>query len=294
MMQENMYFSLGATLYTPCTHDKLSQIMSNGLGSKSMVFCTEDAVSDDQLKLSLDNLRNALLVLEDNSKFKRFIRPRNALVLKEILGFDGIEKIDGFVLPKYDLTTLNEYHDVLISSSHPFKVMPTLESSEVMCPKNLVLIREQLNSIKDRIICLRIGGNDLFNILGIKRMPGQTIYDTPLRIIIEQLIITFRPHGYELSAPVFDFLEDRVTLEKELRMDLNFGFFGKTAIHPEQVTVIENFFHDYSSGYIKQAESILDQSSPAIYQMSGQMMETACHRNWAQRTKHLANSFNYY
>ncbi|MFW7523727.1 HpcH/HpaI aldolase/citrate lyase family protein [Vibrio ostreicida] len=294
MMQENIYFSLGATLYTPCTHDKLSQIMSEGLGSKSMVFCTEDAVSDDQLNFSLENLRSALVALEHNSKFKRFIRPRNAKILKQILDFDGIEKIDGFVLPKYDLSTLNEYHDILISSSHPFKVMPTLESPEVMCPKNLILIRDHLNSIKDRVICLRIGGNDLFNILGIKRMPRQTIYDTPLRIIIEQLIITFRPYGYELSAPVFDFLEDRVTLEKELRMDLNFGFFGKTAIHPDQVTVIESFFHDYSSGYIKQAESILAKSSPAIYKMSGQMMETACHINWAKRTKRLANSFDYY
>ncbi|MGF1767513.1 HpcH/HpaI aldolase/citrate lyase family protein [Enterovibrio makurazakiensis] len=288
-MKKINYFSLGATLYTPCTHARLSEIMQHGLGSKSMVFCTEDAVAEYDLQESLANLRLALSNTDDVS-FYRFVRPRNSDIFSEILSFEGIDKIEGFVLPKYDLKTADDYHQVI--TSHPdVMVMPTLESSDILDPSNLSKIRKKLDKIKDNVICLRIGGNDLFNLLGLKRMQYQTIYESPLRAVIEQIVIAFRPYGYEISAPVFDFINDIETLKSELYMDLNFGLFCKTAIHPRQVEIIESFYQEYSSVYIKQAESILSEQSSAVYQLNGQMMEKSCHFNWAQRTKNLASSF---
>ncbi|WP_045462408.1 HpcH/HpaI aldolase/citrate lyase family protein [Vibrio hyugaensis] len=290
-MSISSYFSLGATLYTPCNHQNLKVVMQEGLGSKSMVFCTEDAVLECELEQSLENLRASIECLDiSRSSFKRFIRPRTPEVLAKIINFDGIEKIDGFVLPKYDLKTSTDYKNVLSRCSKRFGLMPTLESIDVMNPLKLQKIRDSLNDVKENIICLRIGGNDLFNLLGIKRMPNQTIYETPLRTVIENFIISFRPYGYELSAPVFDMIHDQDTLIRELNMDVNYGFFGKTAIHPKQVKVIEGFFKNYSNIHIKQAETVLKDISPAVYQMNGQMMEVACHSNWAKRTKYLANS----
>ncbi|HHX8547101.1 TPA: HpcH/HpaI aldolase/citrate lyase family protein, partial [Vibrio alginolyticus] len=103
-MNISSYFSLGATLYTPCNHPNLKMLMKEGLGSKSMVFCTEDAISEGELNQSLKNLSVAIDGLDSsNTQFKRFIRPRSPEVLENILYFRGIEKIDGFVLPKYDL-----------------------------------------------------------------------------------------------------------------------------------------------------------------------------------------------
>ncbi|UTZ21481.1 HpcH/HpaI aldolase/citrate lyase family protein [Vibrio campbellii] len=291
-MDNSSYFSLGATLYTPCNHPNLQTIMSNGLGSKSMVFCTEDAIPEHELEQSIDKLRSSIKKLsQDKATFKRFIRPRTPSLLEEIMQFDGIENIDGFVLPKYDLSTCDDYHRVLEQSTINFEIMPTLESLDVMEPLKLPKIRESLNKIKGDVICLRIGGNDLFNILGIKRMPNHTIYDTPLRIIIENLIINFRPYGYELSAPVFDMMDDQETLNKELSLDVNYGFFGKTAIHPKQVSIIEDFFKSYSISHIEQADSVFKEYAPAVYRMNGQMMEVTCHSNWAKRTISLANSF---
>ncbi|AYO20192.1 ATP/GTP-binding protein [Vibrio owensii] len=273
-MDNSSYFSLGATLYTPCNHPNLQTIMSNGLGSKSMVFCTEDAVPEHELEHSIDNLRLSIKKLShDRVTFKRFIRPRTPSLLAEIMQFDGIENIDGFK-----------------QSTNTFEIMP-LESLDVMEPLKLPQIRESLNKIKGDVICLRIGGNDLFNILGIKRMPKQTIYDTPLRIIIENLIINFRPYGYELSSPVFDMIDDQETLNKELTLDVNYGFFGKTAIHPKQVSIIEDFFKSYSVSHIEQADSVFKEYTTAVYRMNGQMMEVTCHSNWAKRTISLANSF---
>ncbi len=291
-MNLSSYFSLGATLYTPCNHRHLKTIVRNGMGSKSMVFCTEDSVSLHDLRFSLNNLQEAIQGLnEEGQSFRRYIRPRSPLILSQILDFDGIENIDGFVLPKFDLKTSAEYNKALEGREHNFKLMPTLESLDVMNPNKLSFIRESLQGINGEVVCLRIGGNDLFNLLGIKRMPGQTIYETPLRTIIDNLIIAFRPYGYELSAPVFDMLHDQETLIRELEMDVSYGFFGKTAIHPTQVKVIEDFFHNYSSIHIDQAESVLSDLPSAVFQMNGQMMEVACHGNWARRTKSLANSY---
>lgn len=291
-MNISSYFSLGATLYTPCNHPNLKTLMKEGLGSKSMVFCTEDSISESELVQSLESLSVAIEGLDSSgTQFKRFIRPRTPEVLEEIMRFRGVEKIDGFVLPKYDLKTSDDYHRVLKCRSIKFKLMPTLESLDVLDIFKLPEIRKSLQNIYGDITCLRIGGNDLFNLLGIKRMPGQTIYETPLRSVIESLIIAFRPYGYELSAPVFDMLDDHKTLIRELAMDVNYGLFGKTAIHPQQVKVIEGFFKNYSNTHIDQAKSVLEDSSPAVYQMNGQMMEIACHSNWAKRTKFLANSF---
>ena len=55
-----------------------------------------------------------------------------------------------------------------------------------------------------RILVLRIGGNDLLNLLGLRRQRGHTLYETPLGAVIARLVTTFKPHGFRLSAPVFE------------------------------------------------------------------------------------------
>jgi citrate lyase beta subunit len=288
------YFDLGASLYIPSTHKNLSFSLQEGVsGLRSMVVCLEDAVKDDDLSFALKNLKEALKNLTPNSKFKRFIRPRNPLILAEILNYEYIDKIDGFILPKFDLHTHDLYEKVFQEQTqHPFYVMPTLETSQVFDPKAMALLSERLLSWGDRIICLRIGGNDLMNLLGIKRMKGMTTYDTPLRSVIDQLIMHFRPKGFELSAPVFDMIDDIETLKKELAMDLVYGFFAKTAIHPTQVPVIESAFFDFTENHIEQARCVLNEESAAVFKFNGQMMEPNCHKHWANRTLQLAERYS--
>lgn len=294
-MQEYVsYYDLGASLYTPCTHGDLSSLLNeNVTGARSTIFCLEDAVREDELALALNNVKQSLKSYTSNPKVKRFIRPRNPLVLSELLSYENIEQIDGFVLPKFDLNTANLYQKAIQEhGGDGFSYMPILETAQVFDKTAMLKLAQILVSWGASTTCLRIGGNDLMSLLGIKRMRGMTIYDTPLRAVIDQLLIVFRPKGFELSSPVFDIIDDPNTLEREVSMDIAYGFYAKTAIHPRQVAIIENAFTQFTKQYSNQVEHVLDPSSRAVFNINGQMMETACHKGWATRASHLAKRHN--
>lgn len=286
------YFQLGASLYTPADHHALLTSLTMGIGeAKSIVVCTEDAVSEVNLEQALVKLEAALGAFNvSNTGVIRLIRPRNPEILDRILKMDGIEKIDGFVLPKATPDSLLKYREVLKENkpSKRFGLMPTIETKDAMSNTGLRDIRHTIDAFREDIVCIRIGGNDIMNILGIKRMPGLTIYETPVRNIIDAIIVEFRTHNYEVSGVVFDYLDDRITLERELAQDINYGFFAKTAIHPEQVGTINNAYAEYVKHNGPIARNLLGEKSKAVYQESGQMMEVTCHSKWASRTAALA------
>ncbi|MEZ8293425.1 HpcH/HpaI aldolase/citrate lyase family protein [Vibrio splendidus] len=291
-MKAHSYFSLGASLYTPANHIGLARTLENGVGStKSLVVCTEDAVSEEELPSALVSLEKALLVAPVSVKFVRYLRPRNAEVLAQVLRMPNIERFDGFVLPKCDLDTLPEYLSLIEASGLPFQIMPTIESIAMTSKENLNWMREILDKSALTVTCIRIGGNDLLSECGMKRTPGVSIYDTPIKQLIDSILLAFRPFGYEISAPVFDVINDVTTLKLELQHDLAYGFWAKTAIHPSQVQVIEDSYRQYVEENAVNANSLL-LSKDAVYQVSGQMMEITCHSNWAHRVLNLAQSVN--
>ena len=113
-------------------------------------------------------------------------------------------------------------------------------------------------------------------------MPSQIIYESPLRMVIDQVVLCFRSEGYPIVAAVYDFIKDFSTLERELEQDVNYGLFSKTAIHPRQIPVIEKLYQ-VSQHDLNLAEAMINEQAPAVFQMSGQMCEPSTHRAWAQR-----------
>ncbi|MCB8844066.1 hypothetical protein KPC03_03321 [Klebsiella pneumoniae] len=69
-------------------------------------------------------------------------------------------------------------------------------------------------------------------------------------------------------------------MERELAMDIAHGLVGKTAIHPEQISVIEGALK-VSPGEHSDALRILN-STQAVFKSQGAMCEPATHRRWAQ------------
>ncbi|MDD1612626.1 MAG: HpcH/HpaI aldolase/citrate lyase family protein, partial [Methylococcaceae bacterium] len=134
--------------------------------------------------------------------------------------------------------------------------------------------------VAERILMLRIGGNDLMNLLGIRRPRRMTLYQTPLGHVIAQLVAHFKPYGFKLSAPVFEYLDDHDTLQQEIRQDLAHGLVGKTAIHPDQVREIENAYRVERTDY-EMALSMNDSEAPAVFKMHDAMCEVATHRHWS-------------
>jgi citrate lyase beta subunit len=286
------FLSLGASLYVPCTRSDLVPIANRRKYPflRSVIFCTEDAIRSEDLPRALDNLA-ALLPQLEPVELKRFVRVRNPTVLRSVLQMDGVERLGGFVLPKVTRHNL-EQHLPAFRCSHRFDLMLTLETIEVFDTGEMSALRELLLKppFRDRILSLRIGGNDLFNLLGMRRPRGLTVYQTPLGSTIGQLVTTFRPHGFNLTAPVFEYLDRDWVLAREVRRDLTQGLFGKTAIHPRQVPLIERQYRVEASE-LQMAERILEESAPAVFRLHGAMCEPATHRRWAELVRERARLY---
>ena len=142
---------------------------------------------------------------------------------------------------------------------------------------------------RSRILCLRIGGNDLLNCLHLRRPADATLYQTPIGSLIARLVGLFRPHGFHLSAPVFEWLDKPELLAQEVREDLRHGLTGKTAIHPAQTALIEAHYR-VPAADIALARQILE-SKQAVFAANGAMQEPATHRNWARNILAAAEVF---
>lgn len=275
------HLQLGASLYVPALSHNLVDI-ANGKNFqlRSVIFCTEDSIHLEQVEKAIDNLKAALPNFR-TVPILRFIRVRNFYVMERLLSSEGIKNIDGFVIPKATRKNLSEYIN-LLGDYAPYVLMPTLETHEVFDATEMKKLRNFLSSdtIRPRILSLRIGGNDLLNLLSLRRSCNGTIYDSPLREIISILVRTFKPYGFNLTAPVFEGLSHPDVLRAEVELDLAYGLFGKTAIHPEQVAVIESAYA-VKEEELKMAFKVLSDDAPALFRMNDTMCELATHRRWA-------------
>jgi citrate lyase beta subunit len=278
------YLRLGASLYVPGNHAALIAI-ANGqkYPLRSVIFCTEDSVRSDEIPGVLRNIEKTLLEMSDETDILRFIRVRSPEVLSQCLQMNGIHKIDGFVLPKITRYNLDSYLNQLRREDY-FEVMITLETAEAFDQAEMTALRAMLliPMHHKRILSIRIGGNDLLSHLGIRRSREHTIYDTPLSHTIAMLLSIFKPYGFNLTAPVCDYLNTPSVLRRECQLDLVHGLFGKTAIHPEQISIIEAQYR-VSRQDIEMAEAILDPTRPAVFRMHDAMCEPATHTNWAEQ-----------
>jgi citrate lyase beta subunit len=282
-------WQLGAPLYMPAHRLDLRDIAN---GDKlpmlrSMIFCTEDAVLKYEVESCIRHLGLCMQGFRETKQRFRFIRARNPEILSRLLDLPHIERIDGFVLPKFTIDNFSAYLDQLQGSS--FKVMPTLETREVFDAEAMRELRQALlqDGVGERILMLRIGGNDLMNLLGMRRPRHMTLYQTPLGHVVAQLVTQFKPFGFSLSSPVFEYLDDPETLQQEIRQDLAHGLIGKTAIHPDQVPAIENAYRVERTDY-EMAVSMHDSAAPAVFRMHDAMCEIATHRHWSNEiiTRH--------
>ena len=280
------HVALGASLYVPATRPDLAEIANGDRlpGIRSLIFCTEDAVRPDMLEAALRGLESALPLMRPVAGRLRFIRVRNPHVLGRLLEADGVANLDGFVIPKATRRNLPAYLQ-LLTARDPYLLMPTLETADVFDPAEMRALRDELladDAARRRVLALRIGGNDLLNLLGGRRNCRRTLYETPLGPLVSMLAGIFRPAGFPLTAPVFEGLAHAAVLREEVERDLEHGLFGKTAVHPDQVGDIE-------AGYrvapvdLEMALRLLAEDSPAVFRMHDTMCEGTTHARWARQ-----------
>ncbi|RMO92215.1 hypothetical protein ALQ33_03147 [Pseudomonas syringae pv. philadelphi] len=279
-------YALGATLYMPATRDDIVDVV---FGDKipelrSLVVCLEDAVALTDVDTALLNLRQVLTRIQDRGGRPAdgpllFVRPRDAAMARILNDWPLMAHVDGFVVPKLSLTNLFSWQQAVTNPA--LALMPTLETPEVFNPGAMVELGQALKaSLDERIIALRIGGNDLMGCLGLRRNPAMTLYSTPMGYVIPMLAGVMGAQGFALTAPVFEQLATPDVLELELALDMTNGLVGKTAIHPSQVNIIQNALR-VSLEDMNAARMILNSVAPAVFKYNDAMCEPATHYKWA-------------
>ena len=276
-------YSLGATLYMPMIHPRVSEILSGqtACSSSSLVLCLEDALAEGDVERGITVLHDVLDNINHRDDLRVFVRPRSLEMAHRLAGFSKIGRIEGFIAPKVRVETAGDWMDIIESAG--LRIMPTLETMDFFDPGRITAIRDVFNNFDHRLIsAIRLGGNDFLGALGLRRQRGITSWEGPLAWVLSMCSSIFISSGYPVAAPVFDIIDDMITLQREVVRDIAAGFIGKTAIHPVQVGIIESAMR-VSEDDIDQANAILNRNAKAVFQIGGVMCEPSTHRNWARR-----------
>lgn len=280
-MRKIEYYELGATLYVPCLNKNLELIIERKkyLYLKSIVICLEDSTALNEVEKGMKRLEKLLkqFIISD---LKIFIRPRNIENLKDILKIKNINMIDGFSLPKFDTNSMAEYLSIFTEVNH-FYIMPILETKDVFSSLKLQDIFRELEPFKEKILVIRVGGEDILSLLDTIRDCSKTIYEImPLYLVLSTIINTFKPYGFNISSTVYSCFGEYKILEKELLRDKDHQLFNKTCIHPRQIEMIENSYKVTKDEYTI-ANKLLKEEE-AIFSYNSRMYEKATHSNWAK------------
>lgn len=286
-------YGLGATLYMPVIHPKVPDILSGRAPApaSSIVLCLEDALHETDVERGVRILTELLAgrELDPDARPHVFIRPRSYDMACRLRAIRGIDRVDGFVIPKARPETIPDWTSLLNGTR--LRLMPTLETPDLFEPSRLIQLRDLLlGAGPDRIAAIRLGGNDLLGAMALRRVPGVTAYEGPLAWFLAMATGLLTSSGLPVAAPVFDIIGDLETLRREVERDVQMGFVSKTAIHPAQVPVIEGAFA-VPAGEIEAAAAILDHEARAVFQLGGVMCEPATHAAWARRTLARADRF---
>jgi len=284
-MEHNLdYLKLGASLYIPATHKNLIEIAEGRKypNLQSFIIDTEDAISENDLEFGLENIKVFLNSLNRNLEEKPmiFIRPRNPKVFKEIVTFKNIEKIDGFVFPKFTTKNMEEY----MSVQYPNKYCMPLLEKDVFDTRELETLRTYLLDHREKVLSIRIGATDILSSLNLRRSSHKTLYQIGvISHVIATIVTIFKPYGFNISAPVIESFDTSLkdVFQDEVKLDLLNGLFGKTIIHPSHIDIIQEVYKVSREEY-EIAERLLDPETPAVFKMYSKMNEKATHTNWAR------------
>ena len=311
-----LYYSVGALLYSPANNETIvDSIINHKFGTKySLALCLEDTIRDDCVEEAENKLIdsiNRLYMHTTQREFylpKIFIRvrtPQQISALHKALG-ENAALISGFILPKFSIENADDYIQKIIKvnehAKNPVYTMPIYESSSMIDLRSrydiLYTLKDKLATIEDRVLNIRVGGNDLCHIFGFRRHSNESIHQIrPIANIFSD-IITVYGMDYVVSGPVWEYYNGvnwESGLYNEIADDKLCGFIGKTVIHPNQIAVVNEAYKVSKKDY-DDANAVLDWDSESHKLVAAnvgkeRMNEYKTHYNWAMRTRFMAECF---
>lgn len=310
------YYSVGALLYCPANRSSIvDSVTNNRFGAKySLAMCLEDTIRDDCVAEAEHILAGSLQQLARQAQTrdfylpKIFVRVRNARQIGRLYKAFGESAglVTGFILPKFSLENADGYIQEIVrineTSARPVYAMPIFESPSIIDLRNryeiLYTLKDKMNRIEDRILNIRVGGNDLCHAFGFRRHDDESIHQIRPVANIFSDIITVYGMDYVVSGPVWEYYNSsnwEKGLYHEISDDKLCGFIGKTVIYPSQIAVVNEAYKVSEKDY-QDAAAIMnwDRTSHSLVAGSAgkeRMNEYKTHSRWALRTLYTAEYF---
>ena len=314
---EKIAYEVGALMYSPALNDKVVEMIVNKKYNfkYSLALCLEDSICDDMVSIAQKQVIKTLGKIANLKKLKGislpkiFIRVREAKQILEIFESlrEGTESLTGFLIHKYSLENCDQYNEIISlinkKSNKKIYIMPILERSDIINLdtriKYLKELKNKIDSIKEYILNIRVGGNYFCKEFRVRRNYKQTIYEiTPVRNILSDILTVFS-REYVVSGPVWEYFasendEWKRGVEKEIELDKLNGFIGKTVIHPKQIEVVNEGLKVSKEDY-EDAKEIIKWENPELAvgkSHNGQRMnEVKVHFKWAEKIVTLADIY---
>lgn len=280
---------LGASLYCPIKKFDLKSIDSKWGFLKSVIVDCEDATTASDLEEFFPHLIQQLKnISAEHRKNLVYLRVRDPKHLTQAKSSGLYSIVDGLVLPKFSFKNAEQY---LMPLGRRIKFMPVLES-EVFSEKDLLKTFRFLKSFKKQIIGVRVGANDIYSFLGMKRDISLPIYSNPIFLkVFSDIFIKARQLGLPVIGPVFNSfnLEHLPVLAKEVAFEKELGIFSKSSIHPLQSKFIHRLYQ--VSKEEQEVSNLVISSRSAVDSFKNQMMEKVILERWAIETKVRADQY---
>lgn len=316
MKNNSLYYSVGALLYCPANRKTIADsIINENFGTNfSLALCLEDTINDNYVTEAEHILINSLEKIYRHSESdtsyipKIFIRVRNPEQIPRLTKDlnSCIKIISGFIIPKFSPENAKNYINAIIYANELSKkalyMMPIYENSSIINLRNrieiLYSLKDSLSKIEDRVLNIRVGGNDLCHAFGFRRHDNESIHSIkPISNIFSD-IVTIYGTDYIISGPVWEYYAGehwKEGLIEEINEDKLCGFIGKTVIHPNQIDIVNNSYKVTKKDY-QDAQAILNWNKNSNSFVSGnnsneRMNEYKTHSNWAQKILYLAEVF---
>lgn len=311
-------YKVGALLYSPATNEKIADyVLKERYGKQySLALCLEDSISDCSVKDGEDTLIHSLKKIYNEQKKRKFYlpmifirvrRPEQMIELCRRLE-ESIMVLTGFIFPKFSVACSKKYLDCFMEavelSGKKLYMMPIIESQDVIDLKSryetLETIRETLDSVKEYVLNVRVGGNDFCKEFGIRRQVKQPIYEIGCVANILYDVAACFARNYVVSGPVWEYFDGineewKTGMIREIGLDRLNGFIGKTMIHPKQIPVYNLAMKVDKRDYLDALGILgMSESTEKLVKKSAsgeRMNEYKTHLKWAEKTLILAEIY---
>lgn len=312
--------AIGANMYVPAIletlYDKLVNDKFYNIGA--LTLCLEDSIEDSIVPAAEQNVLHILQALYQYTSGNQaqnlpliFIRVRNVdqfRHLAQMLKVEHLSVLCGFSFPKFNSTNADNYLSTLqnlsVNTGQVLYGMPIIEDKTVMYKEQrfteLLKLQQVLKKYDSYILNIRVGGTDFSSIFGLRRDVSTTIYDIkPVADCLTDIVNFFMREEcqYVLSGPVWEYYAweedaiEMVNLKKELLLDIQNGFQGKTIIHPSQIELVNKSYIVKYEEY-QDAVNILQSKGGVFARYTGNgMNEVNPHRKWAEKIMAKAEIF---